>query len=273
MGALFGTLTSLSIGASDFFARTVVNRRGAIIATLVMQAVGTVASFVILLFLGGEAIAADIFVGFVSGTGMGIGIWGYLSGLRTSSSAIVSPIVATMSAVIPFAYAIARGADASGWAITGAVVAISGLVLVSRGGGPIGNVGAGIRWSVFSGFGYGFGLSIIIEASSDSGMWPALSQRLGALLLAAVVVWATHTDLGLLGIRFHGVAAGIFAALSTVFYLVGVQADAAPAVVTASMFPAVTVLVGRFVFHDVVTRLQALGLVIVLAGVSAVVAL
>lgn len=272
MGALFGILTSLSIGTSDFFARTVVNRRGAILATLVMQAVGTAASVVILVILGGEADLGDILIGFASGAGMGCGIWGYLSGLRTSSSAIVSPIVATMSAVIPFVYAIARGADASGWAIAGAVVAISGLVLVSRGGGPIGDVGAGIGWSVFSGLGYGFGLSIIIEASSDSGMWPALSQRVGALLLAVIVVWATHTDLGLVGIRFHGVAAGMFAALSTVCYLIGVQADAAPAVVTASMFPAVTVLVGRFVFHDVVTRLQVLGLVIVLAGVSAVVA-
>ena len=57
------------------------------------------------------------------------------------------------------------------------------------------------------------------------------------------------------------------------FYLLGVQADATPAVVTASMFPAVTVVVGRFVYHDMVTRRQLLGIVVVLAGVSAVVAL
>ena len=75
------------------------------------------------------------------------------------------------------------------------------------------------------------------------------------------------------GVRLAGLIAGTFAGLSTIFYLLGVQADATPAVVTASMFPAVTVVVGRFVYHDHVTRVQALGLVIVLVGVAGVVAL
>lgn len=272
MGALFGALTALSIGLSDLFGRHVVNRRGAIVASVVVQAVGVVASFALVFAISSELVAADLAIGFASGLGLGIGLWGYLSGLSVSSSAVVSPIVATMSAVIPFGYALARGASASGWSIVGAVVAISGLVLISASGGRASNVAEGVRWSIISGLGYGFGLSVIIDASDDGGAWPAVTQRLGALALVTAMAFVKKGGLPLLGVRVTGVLAGVFAALSTVCYLLGLAADETPAVVTASMFPAVTVLIGRFVYHDPVTRPQIVGLVVVLLGVSAVVA-
>ena len=265
MGALFGSLTALSIGLADLFGRRVVVRRGAVVAATVLQAVGVVATVLLLVVLGGEPIGADLAVGLVSGVGMGIGLWGYLSGLGVSSSAVVAPIVAAMSAVIPFTYALARGAAASALAVVGAVVAIGGLVLVSTRQTAASNVAAGVRWSVLSGLGYGTGLSVIIEAGEDSGVWPALMQRCGALAVMIVVVVRARGGLPL-------VTAGTFGALSTITYLLGVQADVTPAVVTASMFPVVTVVVGRFVFGDEVTRRQVVGLLIVLAGVTAVVA-
>lgn len=273
MGALFGALAALSIGMSDLFGRHVVNRRGPIVASVVIQAVGVVASLLMLLVVTSEFVGIDLVIGFASGLGLGLGLWGYLSGLGVSSAAVVSPIVATMSAIIPFCYALARGADASGWAIAGALVALGGLVLISSSGGRVANVAAGVRWSLVSGLGYGFGLSIVIEATEASGVWPAVTQRVGALALMVVVAFRMKGGLPLLGVRLTGIAAGVFAATSTVWYLLGVQADATPAVVTASMFPAVTVLVGRFVYHDTVTRLQVLGLLVVLVGVTGVVAL
>jgi len=177
-----------------------------------------------------------------------------------------------LSAVIPFGYAVARGAPSTAWAVTGAVIAVAGLVLVTAGGEPMANVGAGVRWSVASGLGYGFGLSVVIEASEASGAWPAVGQRAAAMLLMVFVVFRSQGRVHMIGVRMLGVAAGTVAALSTVFYLLGVQADPTPAVITASMFPAVTVAVGRIVFGDAVSRLQLLGLGVVLVGVTAVVA-
>ena len=60
------------------------------------------------------------------------------------------------------------------------------------------------------------------------------------------------------------------AGLSTVFFLIGVQADPTSAVVMASLFPAVTVVVGRFVYGDVVLRRQIVGIAVVLIGVIGV---
>ncbi len=273
MGALLGSLTSLSIGLSDLFGRHVVNRRGAVIASVVVQAVSIVASAITLAFVSSELIGTDLAIGFVSGLGLGLGLWGYLSGLAVSSSAVVSPIVATMSAVFPYGYAIARGAEASAVSVIGAVIALAGLILVSFGGGPLANISAGIRWSVISGFGYGFGLSIIMEASESSGAWPAVTQRIAALILMVVVASRTGTGFALLGVRAAGIAAGVFAAASTIFYLLGVQADPTPAVVTASMFPAVTVVIGRLAYRDSVSGVQVIGIAVALVGIVGVVAL
>ncbi len=273
MGALFGALAALSIGLADLFGRIVVNRRGALVASVVVQGVGVVASLAMVTVLASDWVGTDVAIGAASGVGLGVGLWAYLSGLAVSTAAVVSPVVATMSAVIPFGYALARGAEASPLAVVGAVVAIGGLVMISAARGRVANVAAGVRWSVVSGLGYGFGLSIIIDVSEASGAWPAAAQRVGALALVLAVAVRTKGGLPMLGVRLAGVAAGVFAALSTVWYLLGVQADATPAVVTASMFPAVTVLIGRLVFGDEVTRLQALGVAVVLIGVAGVVAL
>jgi drug/metabolite transporter (DMT)-like permease len=272
MGALFGSLTALSIGLGDLFARRVVLRRGAVIAAMLVQGVGVVVSAIMLGVIASRFDTGDALIGLASGVGLGIGLWGYLGGLSVSSAAIVSPIVATMSAVIPFCYALVRGASASGWAVVAAVVAVAGLLLITAGGAPVANVAAGVRWSVASGLGYGFGLSIVIEATEQSGAWPAVTQRLAAFALMIGIAARSEGRVPLTGVRSAGIAAGVFGALSTIFYLLGVQADATPAVVTASMFPAVTVVVGRFVYADHVNRQQLIGLVVVLIGVAGVVA-
>jgi drug/metabolite transporter (DMT)-like permease len=273
VGALFGGLAALCIGVSELFGRLVVRRRGPVAAALVVQGVALVVSVGTLLVVTGDPIGGELLVGLASGIGLGVGLWCYLGGLAVSSSAVVSPVVATLSAVVPFAYAVGRGAEASGWAIAGAIVAIGGLLTVATGGVPASNVGVGLRWGLVSGLGYGFGLAIVIETTAASGAWPAVAQRLAAFALMILLAIRTPPDRRQLGaLRRAGIASGVFAGLSTIWYLLGVQADATPAVVTASMFPAASVIIGRFVFDDHVSRHQVLGLVLVLAGVAGVVA-
>lgn len=272
MGALFGGLAALSIGLADLFSRQIVNRRGPNVAAMMIQAVATLASLGMVLLIASRFVWRDLAIGALSGVGLAMGLACYLGGLARSSSAVVAPVVATLSAVIPFGYAVARGASSSPWAITGAAVAVAGLVMVTAGGEAVANVGAGTRWAVASGLGYGFGLSVVIEATEASGAWPAVGQRAAAMLIMVLVMFRSEARFPLVGVRMLGIAAGVVAALSTVFYLLGVQADPTPAVVTASMFPAVTVAVGRMVFHDSVSRAQLAGLGVVLVGVTAVVA-
>jgi drug/metabolite transporter (DMT)-like permease len=264
----FGLLTSLSIGLADLFGRRVVNARGPIAAGAALQFIAIFTSLAALLIVNSTFDVGDFAIGLASGLGLGVGLFAYFSGLRKSSSAVVAPLVATMSAVIPFGYAVARGADPTLIALLGAVVAVGGLVLITMGGGRVEHMRDGIRWGMISGLGYGFGLSVVIEASESSGSWPAVAQRVSALAL--MLAFARTSSVAVVpsaGLRGAALIAGVFAGGSTIFYLLGVQANATSAVVTASLFPAVSVVVGRFVYDDVVAPRQVAGIGVVLAGV------
>ncbi|MFT6291410.1 MAG: drug/metabolite transporter (DMT)-like permease [Ilumatobacter sp.] len=271
MGLIYGALTSLSIGLSDLFGRRVVNARGPVVTGAALQFVAFLTSLVAVVIVSSRFIVGDVLIGLASGIGIGIGLWGYFSGLERSSSAIVAPIVATLSAIIPYAYAVMRGASPAGLAVLGAAVALIGLVIITLGGGRTEAMAAGLKWGVISGFGYGFGLSIVIETTSDSGAWPSAGQRLAACFLMGALATKLRIDpRPPAGLRVSAIAAGITAGLSTVFFLFGVQADATSAVVMASLFPAVSVVVGRFVYGDEVMPRQIAGIGIVLLGVVGV---
>ncbi len=311
MGIVWGLATSFAIGFADLFARRVVHARGALVAGVSMQAVAIVTSLFAVVVVTSDFRADDLGLGLASGFGMGVGMWGYLGGLQRSSATVVAPIVATMSAVVPYLYAVARGASLSVLGLVGAVVAIAGLVVITgsatsarsrtgigrlrwAGAGrnardpsdhgdphPAGGDDrlddrrrrrrAGVRWALFSGCGSGFGRSIVIDARSARGSWPAVGQRITAFALILVACRASGADvLPPVGLRLAALVAGILTGLSTVFYLLGVEADPTAAVVTASIFPAISVLVGHVAYDDELDVRQGLGVVIVLVGVIAV---
>jgi drug/metabolite transporter (DMT)-like permease len=271
VGIVYGALTSLSIGMSDLFGRRVVHARGPIVAGAAMQFIAIFTSLAAVVIVDGDVVGIDMVIGLASGVGIGVGLWGYFAGLATSSSAVVAPVVATMSAIIPYGYAVARGASPALLGVFGAALALIGLVIITMGGRRSDGVAQGLRWGVVSGLGYGFGLSIIIEASEQSGAWPSVSQRVAAFALMLAAAARLHLDpRPPAGLRLSAGAAGVMAGLSTIFYLFGVQADATSAVVLASLFPAVTVVVGRVVYHDEVLHRQIVGIGVVLLGVIGV---
>jgi drug/metabolite transporter (DMT)-like permease len=246
MGLVFGLLTALCIGGSDLFGRRVVNARGPIVTGVTIQFVAIFTALAATLIVPSVFSWGDGLIGMLSGLGLGLGLLWYFTGLTHSSSAVVAPLVATLSAVIPFSYAIVRGESPTFIALFGALVALIGLGFITVGGGLTDHIGAGVRWGVASGMAYGIGLSLAIEVSDASGSWPAMMQRVSAFALMVVVAaGAKKKPIPPRGLRLPAVVSGIFAGLSTVFFLLGLDVDPTAAVVTASLFPVVTVVVGR----------------------------
>ncbi len=271
MGLLFGLLTAVSIGCSDLFGRRLLGVHGALTTGMGVQFVAIGASLLGLVFVPSTFSAADFVYGLVSGVGMGIGLWAYFGGLERSSSAVVAPLVATLSAVIPYTYALARGASPTTLSVLGAVVALLGLVVITVGGTRPDNFADGLRWGVISGLGYGIGLSVVIDASDAGGAWPAVGQRASGFLI--LLMLASRASVRLVpnaALRPWLLASGLFAALSTIFYLVGLEIDAPSTVITASLFPAMSVIVGKAIYHDHVAGHQVAGLGVVLIGMLGV---
>jgi len=276
MGIVWGLLTACAIGFADLFARRIVHTSGALVAGVSLQAVAIVTSLAAVLVVPSTFAWADLGLGLASGIGMGIGMWGYLGGLERSTATVCAPIVATISTVIPYLYAVARGASVSGLGVMGALLAVAGLIVITVGrtrddsARRPANVRVGVRWAVISGCGYGFGLSIVLDASDASGSWPAFGQRITAFALIAVACRSAKLDLvPPIGFRTAAIIAGIITGLSTVFYLFGLEVDATGTVIAASVFPAISVLVGRVWYGDALTPRQVGGVAIVVAGVAA----
>ena len=272
MGALFGALSSLSVGMSEMFGRRGAKVTGVLAVSVVSQGVAAMTALTMLLWLPSRPDWEDLGRGAISGVGFGIGMVAYLGGLMRSSATMIAPMVATMTVVLPFGVAVAGGAEMSGLALLGVGVALVGLLFITAGGRAGSGTRAGLLWGAAAGFGYGVALAVLIGTSSASGSWPAVVQRVVACLLTAVVAVVVHSPVVPRGaVRWTALWSGVFGGLASVLYLLGIQADVLSAAVTGAMFPAVSVAIGRLVFGDSVRPVQALGLGFVLVGVAGVV--
>ncbi len=273
MGALLGIIGALGIGLSDLFGRRIMLASSALTAAAVLQVSGGLLAAATMMVLPSEWLVTDAAIGIVSGVGMAVGLGCYYTGLGRSASTIVAPLVATLSAVIPFGYVRATTGEGSAVASAAAAVTVVGLALVSLGADAISNVAAGLRWGLASGLGYGFAIAVLTDVSSDSGAWPAVTQRASAFaLLGLVGVLGGRPVVPPVGTRGNAVLAGVFVAVSSIALVIGVQFDAAATVITLSMFPAFSVAIGRLFFDDPIAPRQVVGIVVVLAGIAGVVA-
>lgn len=267
------------IGLSDLFGRRIVNGTAVITAAFVMQGVAALTAGGALIFLGGSLELEASIRAALSGFGIAVGLGGYYAGVSRSTSAVVAPITATLSAVIPFGYAAIQSTSPTALAWLGAVIAFGGLLMVS-GEGLFGAesisrdvVRVGSVWGLISGLGYGVGLAALVGISESSGAWSSVIQRIVATLALVGAAIFTRTSLQVpKAVRFDGVMSGTMGGVTTVLAIMAIQASPTIGVVTISMFPAFTIIVGRTFFADSISRLQAAGLFASLLGVTLVVA-
>jgi drug/metabolite transporter (DMT)-like permease len=187
VGALFGTLSACTIGISDLFGRRLVRASSPLTASVTISFVAAVVSLVAVGAFGSTLLPSDFALGIVSGIGLGVGLTSYYAGMIRSSSTVVTPVVASLSAIIPFAYAVVAGQDASLYALVGAAVAVAGLVLITVGGGGVHHVRAGLVWGAVSGLAYGMGFAAVINTSDGAGALPALGQRIAATVVTVAL--------------------------------------------------------------------------------------
>ena len=271
MGALFGLLAALSVTSMEFFSRRISNETGPIVATAAASLVASILTIAVATIDGGALIGRDLVLGAGSGVGFALGLSAYLQGLRVSSSAVIGPTVASLSSLIPFGYAAITGDAPPPLGYAGAVLAIVGLILVTVGGSEASNVRRGLPFGIVC-MGYGFGTLLLIDVSEASGTWPIAGQRSAAFLTIAAFALTRRRPF-LPPIRFAPQAgvAGLIATMASVFLLTGLSMNPAATSVTATLYPATSVAAGRAFFGDSVSRIQVMGLIVVIVGTVAIV--
>ncbi len=271
MAAVLGLLAAMSIGMSDLFGRKVINASTVVTAGSSMQIFGSAAMVVVAATSGSRFDLGDFAWGSLSGVGIGAGVWFYYSGLVASSSAIVAPIVASLGALVPFAYTVIRGDTGTWIALVGAALTVSGLVFVTGGSVSRESLRSGLLWSVLAGLSYALGGIGFVEASGGSGWWPAVSQRgTAAVLMVAVALAHRVSPLPPKSQLGNATALGVVVALTSTLYLAALGLNPSIGVIAVSVFPAFSVLIGRTVFADAIRPVQILGIALVIGGVAAV---
>jgi drug/metabolite transporter (DMT)-like permease len=204
-----------------------------------------------------------------------VALGAFYRALAIGTMSVVAPISATAAAV-PVLVGLAEGERPSTLQVAGMAVALAGVILASRepieeGADPPNRAAIGLALVAAAGFGTFF-VGIDKASATAEVPWVIVVQRCSSLALLVIAALAVRPTLprdapsllilGMVGLLDLG-ANGLYA-LATTKGLLSVVS------VLGSLYPAVTVVLARFVLAERIARIQEVGVVLALAGVIAI---
>ena len=295
MAILLGVLVAVSIGSGDFLSGIAARRMRTSVVVALSQFWG--------LALLGIYIAAtdrtlpptwDHVLGVFAGCGLVVGICCLVRGLAIGRMSVVAPTAAAVGAAVGVIYGFVIGERPGVVAVIGVVLAIAAVVLIAH-VAEHHEADAGARLAharhivasraqemvLATGAGLALGATqvFLAAASDDAGMWPVVTTRLTAGILAGAFVLSrvriagrparlTAGDVRLLA--GYALLDTLGTCLLIEAFRQGLVSLVAP---VAALFPAATVLWARLFLDDRMNRgqivgfgLAAVGLVLIGAG-------
>ena len=275
MEIALGALVALAYGSGDFLGGISTKRLPTVTVLLVSQSFGLAAAVVLVVALRDAPPPAHVFVlsaaaGVVAVMALGL----LFRGLALGRMSIVAPLSAIGGGVLPVVWGLLRGERPSGLALAGVGVALVAAAIVGRGAehDPAVTISPRLELALGAGAGMGFGVVFILfaESSSGSGMWPVFIARCASvpvLAVAAVVLGHSprmaRADIApVAGAGLCDVGANALVVLAVRRGLLSLVAP------VASLYPATTVVLARFVLHERIGRQRAGGLALGLVGLA-----
>jgi len=197
--------------------------------------------------------------------------------LASGQMGLTAPIGALMGAAIPALADIAMEGAPRRWTIAGFVLAIVAIWLITRPEGSGENDASGhpkgVAMAAVAGVGFA-GFYLCIHQAHGSSAWIAVVSRVGSLGATAMAVAASRAPLALDRPRAAlGVLAGFLdISASALFIFASQRGRLDEAVVITSLYPAITVLLARFVLKEHFSRWKFVGLLAALAAVPLIAA-
>ncbi|HLT97451.1 MAG TPA: EamA family transporter [Acidimicrobiia bacterium] len=271
MGVLLAGVAALGYGVGDFLGGAATRRLHVVGTLFWAHLVGFVLIGAWIPFDRGRPLAPDISAGLLAGI---LGLGGLLflyTGLARGRAAVVAPVAAVVGAIVPVTVGVAGGEPLGpvGW--TGVAAALPAIYLASTIDG-VGRRAAGLSYGLGAGLFFGGHFVAFAQATSEAGMWPVLASRglttvlLGVLALVMRGRWNV-TPTG--RVRFVLFGVGALDLIGNVGYVTAVNlAPLAVVAVVASLYPAVTVLMARFVYSEILSPAQIAGLGLAVVAVA-----
>ena len=275
MASLLALLSSALWGSADYHAGNLSKRFPAIAVLAASQAIGFITGItLVVLSHSWNASAWGSGGYFIPGILAGLfgfaGLISLYSGLSTGRMGVVSPI-SSLGALIPLAYAIfVKGDQLSTILSIGVAIALLGGFLAS---GPEFSGGLPLRPLLFAlsaAFFFGAALVCMAIGSKNSALMTMTTMRTTTLIIG-IGLFIRFRNIGGLGkselpvLIYIGVAdfaANLLLGVATTKGLVSI------AMVLGSLYPIATALLAYFFLHERLHKLQYVGVVFAVAGVS-----
>jgi drug/metabolite transporter (DMT)-like permease len=261
---------AVTLGVADFTGGRAGRRTSAPSVAIGIELVGLIVAPVAFVLLphGWDALAA--LQAFAGGAVGGLGLIAFYRAMSMNLIGVVAPITGFVAAALPVAVGLIGGDHLGVWQLGGIALGLVALVLVTGAGTETAeNPRTGVLLALLAGITFGL-FFILFHEASHAGFTAFLSGRVGSSVAALFAGVVSGSSLiikrpALRIIAFGGVVDGF----GVVLYLYATHGGllSVTAVLT-SFYPAFTVLCARFLTHERLTRLQALGAVMAIVAIA-----
>lgn len=275
--------SAATYGAADFFGGIASRRASTLAVVLLSQFAGLVLLLAALPLLpDANPSSGDLVWGGAAGLSGGVGVALLYRALAVGKMASVAPTTAVCAVAIPVIVAMVLGERPSPRTLSGMVLALVAIVLVSQQRTPqdtalppsrTGPLPPGIGLALVSGVAIGLFFLSLARTSPAAGVWPLLSARTLSVALFGLIAIARRSSIGMeRPAAVIAIGGGSLDMLANALYLFASRAGPLSVVVTlSSLYPASTVLLARLVLREQLNAWQGAGLVCALTAVILIV--
>jgi drug/metabolite transporter (DMT)-like permease len=292
MVILLGLAAAVLYGSGDFLGGMATRRAHVLAVLTLVETAGVIVAVAVAVLSGGPASLPGLAWGFSAGVIGGLGLIVFYVGLAAGPMSVVAPVSGLVSTVLPVAVALAEGERPGLGVYAGAMLCLVAIVLASSAGkasgpAPTGpartgsahpprRLGRAIAYGTASGLAFGLFFLLIRNAGQSGEVWPVAAGRIGelAIVLAAAAVLRPGLLRGIGGsIPLVAAAAGVIDVVANLCYVAATRTGSfGLAVVLASLYPGVTVLLARVVLGERLRWIQRVGLGLAAVGILLVAA-
>ena len=287
MVILLGLAAAVLYGSGDFLGGLAARRAHVLMVLMLAEGAGAAVALAAAAISPAPASLAGLAWGTGAGLIGGLGLIVFYTGLAAGPMSVVAPVSGLVSTVLPVAVALAEGERPGAGVYAGALLCLVAIVLASSAGdagdagGPRrpGRPGRGraIAYGVVSGASFGLFFLLIRNAGQSGELWPVAAARIGelAVVLAVAAVLGRRLRPRRAGgsLLLVAAGAGMIDVVANICYVAATRTGMfGLAVVLASLYPGVTVLLARVVLGERLRWVQRAGLGLAAIGIMLVAA-
>lgn len=270
-GVLYGLAAAAVWGAGDFSGGVAAKRSSAFGVVIFSQSVGLVILAAAVWFTR-EPLPplTDLAWGGLAGFSSSIGLVMLYRALSGGNMGVVAPVTAVVTVSAPLLVGVLWEGLPPSQKIAGFALALVSIVLVTRSSHGKELTLAGLKLPVLAGLCFGVFFILLDHVANRAVLWPIVAVRLASIALLVAVAAIARQKKMPAGDQIPLVAlVGLFETGGTLLFVMAARSGRLDiAAILASLYPAITALMARWVLKERLQRIQWIGIAVALGAVA-----